>query len=63
MRLGCGFAWGLGGGLEICVDSEFADPTGSSSGNVKVVMAATSGGGPEFGMMFVVCDGCLGSEG
>jgi hypothetical protein len=36
----------LGGDLEICVDSEFVDPAGSSSGNAKVVLDGTSGWRP-----------------
>ena len=48
MGHGRGLAWGLGGGSEICVDSEFVDPAGSSSGNAKVVVAIRRGGGPGF---------------
>ena len=46
MGHGRGLAWGLGGGSEICVDSEFVGPAGSSSGNAKVDVAATSGRRP-----------------
>ena len=45
--------WGLavalhevGDGLEICVDSELVDLTGSSSGNAKVDLVAMSGRRP-----------------
>lgn len=37
---------GLGGGLEICVGSEFADPVGSSPGNAEVDLAVTLGRRP-----------------
>jgi hypothetical protein len=59
MGLGHGLAWSLGGYLEICVDSEFVGPNGSSSGNEKVDRVAALGLGREFidhvfGVMFEV---------
>ena len=60
LGLGRGLAWSLGGDLEICVDSESVDPAGSSSGNAKVDLVATSGRRPRiWWRVFVAFVGCV----
>ena len=52
-------AWCLGGGLEICVDSEYVDPAGSSPGDAEVVLAGTSGRRPRNWRCVCCVGGCV----